>query len=186
MPPGGAEIDIAVLFADVRGSTAMGERMGATAFAALLNRFYRVATDVLLAHNAMIDKMIGDEVMALFIPALSGPHYRHAAISAAEGLARAMRQGGSGDAWLPVGMGVYAGLTFVGKVGTSGINDFTALGDTVNVAARLQAEAKAGEVVLSEAIYRELADHFPGLEERSLTLRGRDDPIVVRVMRPAG
>ncbi len=68
MPRGGAEVDIAVLFADVRGSTGLGERMGATAFAALLYRFYRTATDGLLAHNAVIDKMVGDEVMALFFP----------------------------------------------------------------------------------------------------------------------
>jgi hypothetical protein len=66
LPPGGAEVDIGVLFADVRGSTALGEQLGATAFAALLNRFYRTATAVLVAHDALIDKLIGDEVMALF------------------------------------------------------------------------------------------------------------------------
>jgi adenylate cyclase len=68
MPRGGAEIDIAVLFADVRGSTAMGESMGASAFASLLNRFYKAATTGLMADDAMIDKTVGDEVMALFNP----------------------------------------------------------------------------------------------------------------------
>lgn len=186
MPPGGAEIDIAVLFADVRGSTTMGERMGASAFAALLNRFYRVATHVLLAHSGIIDKMIGDEVMALFIPLMSGQEYRRNAVSAAEELAREVRQEDKGEASLPVGIGVHAGLAFVGKVGTSGVNDFTALGDTVNIGARLQAEAKAGEIVLSEVLYQDVAGRYPNLEQRTLTLRGRDEPISVRVLRPAG
>ena len=68
MPPGGAELDVAVLFADVRGSTALGESMGPRDFATLLNRFYRAATNGLSAHDAVIDKMIGDEVMTIFPP----------------------------------------------------------------------------------------------------------------------
>ncbi|MCH8809356.1 MAG: hypothetical protein IH993_05920 [Proteobacteria bacterium] len=71
------------MFADVRGSTALGESMGASAFAMLLNRFYKAATKGLLAHDAMIDKMIGDEVMALFIPGFSGSEYRRAPVRAA-------------------------------------------------------------------------------------------------------
>ena len=73
---GGAEVDIAVLFADVRGSTALGERTTPTEFATLLNRFYRVATDTLVGHDAVIDKLIGDEVMAFFVRGVSGPEYR--------------------------------------------------------------------------------------------------------------
>ena len=185
MLPGGSEIDIAVLFAGVRGPTALGERMGASAFAALLNRFYQAVTDALLANNAVIDKMIGDEVMALFIPEVSGPGYRAVAIQAAEDMLSAVRDKGSGEAWLPLGIGVHAGLAYVGKVGASGVNDFTALGDTVNTAARLHGEAAAGEVVLSEAVYESVADAYPDLEPRTITLRGRDEPITIRVLRPA-
>src|SRR4051812_40439770 len=76
LPAGGAEVDAAVLFADVRGSTGMGERTTPGDFAAQLNRFYAVATDTLLRHDAVIDKLIGDEVMAFFIPGVSGPDYR--------------------------------------------------------------------------------------------------------------
>ena len=186
MLPGGAEIDIAVLFADIRGSTALGERMGASAFAALLNRFYQAATDALLANNAVIDKMIGDEVMALFIPGVSGQGYRGVAIQAAKDMLSAVRENGTGEAWLPLGIGVHAGLAYMGKVGASGVNDFTALGDTVNIGARLQGEAVAGEVVLSETVYESVADAYPDLESRTITLRGREEPITVRVLRPAG
>jgi Adenylate and Guanylate cyclase catalytic domain len=68
LPPGGAEIDIAILFADVRGSTQLGERLGPAEYASLLNRFYKAATETLIRYDAVIDKLIGDEVMALFIP----------------------------------------------------------------------------------------------------------------------
>src|SRR6266576_1245941 len=76
LPAGGIEVDIGVVFADVRGSTTMGETATATEFARRLNRFYATATDVLVRHDGLIDKLIGDEVMGLFIRGLSGPEYR--------------------------------------------------------------------------------------------------------------
>ena len=184
LPPGGAEIDIAVLFADVRGSTELGEGMGASAFAAMLNRFYETATHALLAHKAMIDKMVGDEVMALFILGPSGPDYRRSAVRSAAELMRAMGYG-KGEPWLPIGIGVHAGPAYVGKVGTSDIHDFTALGDTVNTAARLQAEAQPGEVIISEELYADVASEFPDLERRSLKVKGKAEPVAVRVLYAA-
>src|ERR1700731_4746663 len=90
LPAGGAEVDVAVLFADVRGSTALAERAGAADFAALLNRFYLAATRALLRHDAVIDKLIGDEVMAFFVRGISGPHYRRRAVEAGLELLRAV------------------------------------------------------------------------------------------------
>ena len=144
LPPGGAEVDIAVLFADVRGSTELGEGMGAGEFAAMLNRFYHTASHALLDHKAMIDKMVGDEVMALFIQGPTGADYRTQAVLGAVELMRGLGYG-RGEPTLPVGIGVHAGPAYVGKVGTSEVHDFTALGDTVNTAARLQAEAGPGD-----------------------------------------
>lgn len=181
LPPGGAEVDIAILFADIRGSTGLGERLGPGAFASLLNRFYKAATDSLLPHNAIIDKMIGDEVMALFGPMF--PDYRNNAVLAAESLMKAVGYGGAGEPWLPLGIGVHAGIAFVGRIGSGEVHDFTALGDTVNTTARLQQEAKAGEILVSDALYQDVADRYPGLEQRTLSLRGRDEPVAVRVLR---
>jgi adenylate cyclase len=73
LPPGGAELDSAVLFADVRGSTTLGERLEPAEYASLLNRFY-AATESLIRYDTIIDKLIGDEVMALFIPRFCGPN----------------------------------------------------------------------------------------------------------------
>ena len=83
LPPGGIEIDIGVLFADVRNSTAMGETSTASDFAKQLNRFYAVATEVLIRHDGLIDKLMGDEVMGLFLAGLAGPDYRRKTARAA-------------------------------------------------------------------------------------------------------
>ena len=69
------------------------------------------------------------------------------------------------------------------KVGSGTVNDFTALGDTINVAARLQAEAAAGEIVMSEPVYQEVATRYPDLEQREVTLRGKDEPFSIRTIR---
>lgn len=173
-----------MLFADVRGSTELGEGMGAAEFAAMLNRFYETASRTLLDHKAMIDKMVGDEVMALYIPGPTGPDYRRDAVLSAVDLMRAMGYG-KAEPWLPVGIGVHAGPAYVGKIGTSEIHDFTALGDTVNTAARLQAEAQPGEVIISEDLYAEVASRFPAAEHRSLEVKGKAEPIAVRVLHAA-
>ena len=120
--------------------------------------------------------------MAFFVP-VCGSQYRSMAVTAASQLLQSVGFGSPGGAWLPLGIGVHAGLAFAGKVGAEGVHDFTVLGDTVNTAARLQAEAKAGEVVLSEAIFQDVADEYPDLERRTLTLKGKAEPVAVRVLR---
>ncbi len=183
LPPGGLEVDIAVLFADVRGSTALGEQLAPTAFAALLNRFYHAASETLIRYDAIIDKLIGDEVMALFIPGFCGPEYRRRAAEASVALLKALGYGQSAGPWLPIGCAVNAGVAYVGNVGGEGTVDFTALGDVVNTAARMQSNAAVGEVVLSEPVYAAVADQFPDAESRTLTLRGKEAPVAVRVLR---
>jgi adenylate cyclase len=180
MPPGGAEIEIAVLFADVRGSTALAERLGPTAFADTLNRFYRTATEVLVRHDATIDKLIGDEVMAFFVPGFAGPGFKHSAIEAGQALLRALGHGGKGEPWISVGIGIDAGIAFVGNVGSEGYVDFTALGDPVNMAARIRTEAKSGELLVGEAAYLAVADRYPGWAGRSIEVKGKQEPIKVR------
>ncbi len=183
LPPGGAELDIAVLFADVRGSTAMGERLEPSAFAAAMNRFYSAATEVLVRQDAIIDKLIGDEVMALFIPGICGAEYHRHAAEAALALLQAVGYGRSAEPWMPIGVAVNSGLTFVGNVGGEGVVDFTALGDTVNTAARLASSAAAGEALLSEPVFAAVAGKLPDLERRTLLLRGKEEPLAVRVFR---
>ncbi|MGD0076064.1 MAG: adenylate/guanylate cyclase domain-containing protein [Candidatus Binataceae bacterium] len=182
LPPGGLEVDIAVLFADVRGSTALGEQLAPTALAALLNRFYRTATETLIRYDAIIDKLIGDEVMALFIPGICGPDYRRRAAKASVALLKALGYSQFTKPWLPLGSAVNSGVAYVGNVGGEGTVDFTALGDVVNTASRMQSNATIGEVLLSEQVYAAAADEFPDAESRTLNLRGKEAPVAVRVL----
>jgi adenylate cyclase len=169
----------------VRGSTALGEKLEPSAYAALLNRFYRSATEVLIRHDAIIDKLIGDEVMALFIRGICGPEYHLRAVEAASALLRAVGYAQSGEPWLALGGAVHSGITYVGNVG-SDVVDFTALGDTVNTASRLASSAAGGEVLLSETIYAKVEGRFPDLEKRSLILRGKEGATDARVLGPTG
>lgn len=101
---GGAEIELALLFADVGGSTALGEQMTPLAFSQLINRFYNAATDVLVSSDALIDKFVGDEVIALYLPGFAGPEYTRRAIEAAHDLLKAtgyMSRGRPGSRWGP-------------------------------------------------------------------------------------
>jgi adenylate cyclase len=178
---GGAEIELSMLFADVRGSTGLAETMGANAFRRLLDRFYHEATDILVARDAVVDKFVGDEVVALFLPALTGTDHAHDAIEAARDLLKATGHGSSAGPWIPVGAGVHTGIAYVGTVGDT-VTDFTALGDNVNVTARLASAAGPGEILVSSAS-AEAADLDRSLETRHLTLRGRTQSLDVRVVR---
>jgi adenylate cyclase len=183
LPPGGIEVDVAVLFADIRGSTSIGERLAPAAFAERMNRFYKVATEVLVRHDAIVDKLIGDEVMALFLPGIAGPEYRRRAVEAARALLRSFGYATGDGPWLAVGASVNAGLAYVGNVGDA-VVDFTALGDPVNVAARMQGSAAAGEVLVADDTYPSLGGEFPLAERRELTLRGHDRGVTALVLPP--
>jgi adenylate cyclase len=125
----GAEVETTLFFADVRGSTALAEGMSAGEFRALLDRFYAVAADVLVAHEAVVDKFVGDEVVGIFVPAQT-----HARQAIESGIALLRATGNDGDTpWIQIGIGVNAGVAYVGAVGTADHVEFTALGDAVNV-----------------------------------------------------
>jgi adenylate cyclase len=185
---GGAEIVLTMLFADVRGSTTLAERMNALEFTRLMNRFYVVATDVLVQSDAMVDKLVGDEVIGLYIPGMAGAEHPRRAIQAAQSLLRHTGHGDPGGPWLPVGVGVHTGHAYVGVVGGADGNptDFTALGDNVNVTARLASQAGAGEILISDAAYTAAGLDLGSLERRQLELKGRREPIGVRALRVAG
>ena len=170
--PGGAEIELSMLFADVRGSTALAERMPPAAYRALLDRFYATATSAVQGNGGIIDKFLGDGVMALFIPLMAGGGHAAAARQAG----RAILSG----AELPVGAGVHTGSAWVGFVGGSGdVQGFTAIGDAVNAAHRLGEQAAAGELLLSDATASAAALDTVALEHRELGLKGREQPMGV-------
>jgi len=186
---GGTELELSMLFADVRGSTALAEQRSALEFSRIINRFYTAATDVLVRSNALIEKLIGDEVVGLYVPGLAGMAHARAAIEAAQAILRATGHGDPAGAWIPIGIGVHTGTAYVGAVGSSeGVSDIAALGDAVNTTARLASQAGTGEVLVSEEAANAAGIDTNGLEVRHLQLKGRAEPVDVRVIRagPAG
>ena len=187
-PPGGMTTDAGVLFADLRGFTALSERSSPQDVSRLLRRFYACAEDVLFP-DAIIDKLIGDEVMALYLPFLP-PHFdaddagaqRHGIagvmLGHARELLRVVGYGTPEGPFAELGIGLDFGEAFVGNIGDGSVRDFTAVGDVVNTASRLQGHAAGGEIVLSERLVAGL-DDSPG-EPVSLALKGKELPVAAR------
>lgn len=182
--PGGAEVDVTLVFADVRGSTSLAEKMSPAEYASLIGRYFEAATNAFVQGGAIIDQLVGDAAVGLFLPAYAGPEHARAALAAASALLVAT--GHDREPWLPIGVGVHFGLTFIGSVGVGdSFTDFTALGDTVNTAARLASAARAGEVLVSDAACRKAGLASEDLELRSLELKGKADPVRAVVLNPS-
>ena len=115
---GGAEVELSLLFVDVRGSTTLAESMNPTEYSKLINRFYKTATHVMVHSDALIDKIIGDQAAGMYVPGFAGPEHAQAAINAAQEILRETGYGSAGGAWIPVGAGVHTGTAFVGSVGS--------------------------------------------------------------------
>jgi adenylate cyclase len=179
---GGAEIDCTFLFADVRGSTTIAEGMSATDFRRLLDRFYATAAEVVIDHDGSVDKFVGDELVAIFFPLLSGNRHAARTVDAARDLMRSTGHADPTGPWIPVGAGVHSGPAWVGAVGDGAHVELTALGDTVNTTARLASVAKAGEILITIAA-AEAAGLDPALERRSLDLKGKGLPTEVVSLR---
>jgi adenylate cyclase len=175
---GGAEIEASMLFADIRGSTTIAEGMSPTAFRALLDRFYTVASKVVFDHDGTVDKFVGDELVAIFVPLFSGSDHAAKAVRAGEALLRATGHADPAGPWVPIGAGVHNGLTWYGAVGQGDVVELTALGDAMNTTARLASAARAGEVLVTSAAAA-AAGLDPGLGRRSLELKGKQQPTEV-------
>ena len=182
-PEGGALVPVTVLFADVRGYTTLAEDMSSVEATATLNRFYETASHALLAHEAVLGQIAGDEVMALFVPGLAGRAYPRKAVRAGLALLAEIGYGSPQGSWLEVGIGICSGEEYVGNVGGGGFKDFTALGDVTNTAARLQAIAAGGEILLCSTTYPAVRDAYPNAERRVLDLKGKRAPVEAFLIR---
>lgn len=178
----GADLELTILFTDVRDSVGLAERLGPSAYTALIDRFYRLASNAVIATNGIADRLIGDALLGLYLRGMAGPDYTASALQAARAIVAGT--GHPSDPWIGVGVAVHRGVAFVGGVGDEGqLHDFTALGDPVNTAARLASSAQAGEILMSlDAATGMDLDTVP-LERRSLALKGKADALEVVVIR---
>jgi adenylate cyclase len=182
---GGAEVPVTMLFVDVRGSTTLAEKIGQKEFSNLINHFFILSTKVLTDAGAMIEKLAGDEVTAIFTQGIAGEDYPRKAIEAAVELLRVTGYDDQDEVWIPVGVGIHSGEAFVGSVGRpGGVMEVAALGDVPNTASRLTSLAAAGEILVSEDTILAAQMSTQGLEKRSLALKGRSGKINAFVLRP--
>jgi adenylate cyclase len=175
---GGAEIECTLLFADVRGSTTLAEGMSAAAFRQLMERYYDTAAQSVFDNDGIVDKFVGDELVAMFFPLLSGDHHAKCGLAAARVLLEATGHADPDGPWVPVGAGMHTGIAWVGAVGEGVHVTLTALGDAVNTAARLASAAGPGEILVT-ASAAAAAGLDEVLERRPLELKGKQEVVEV-------
>ena len=174
---------VSVVFVDVRGFTALSERIQPTALVARLNRFYSMAARAVFDLDGTLDKMVGDEVMAFFGAPFRPEDHAARAVQAALEIVSGAQSPSEGLEGLPVGGGVATGEVFMGNVGEGEVRDFTVIGDTVNTAARLQALAGPGEVLVTDETFRAASATIISSEVCTLEVKGKADPLLAHVLR---
>ena len=177
-------LEVTVLFADARGFTAFAEGRPPQEVAQALNAMFQGCNDTLLQHDAIVDKLMGDAVMAVFGAPIIRDDHAHQAVRAAVAIQDRASQMFPAD-WegACVRIGINSGAAFVGRIGSDDIKDYTAVGDVVNVAQRLQTEASPGEILLSATAYEQVSEAYPSAEERVLTVKGRAEPVTAFALK---
>ena len=175
---GGAEVEISMVFADVRGSTTLAEKLRPAEYSKTINRFYHAATHAIFQHDGWVEKLLGDEVVGFFVPGYTGGRHALAALETGKQILRTTGHGSSSGAWVPVGVGVHTGVAFVGATNASGGGaDISILGDAVNTAARIATQAAAGELLVSEDTLQQAGVQTNGMVCRDLQLKGKSKPV---------
>jgi len=179
----GAEREVTIVFADIRSFTRLSEGMKARDVVSLLNEIFQLISDRLLGRGGTIDKFIGDSVMAYFGAPMSDPDHAEHAVKAAIDIERAIaarnQQLGGGGLRVEIGIGIHTGVVVVGTIGSDRRTDFTAVGDAVNVAHRLEKLARPGEILVSEAVQRRVRGAAALRFEGERQLSGRKEPVHV-------
>lgn len=182
------EAEFTILFADLRGYTALSRTLGAGQVHELLDVFYEECAGAIWEHDGLLNKTVGDAVMAVFNFPIARPDHARQAVAAARDIRRrcaargaALAARGFGEAALGVGVGVHTGIASFGEFGRVH-KDFTAIGETVNLAARLQAAAGPGEVLASAAVLGRLDGGEAGAGARACSLKGYAEPVAAYLM----
>ena len=181
---GGEKRDVAVMFVDIRGFTPMSENLQPEQVVQILNEYLSLTTESIFKHNGMLDKFIGDATMAVFNAPFDLEDYLYEAVATAWDIKngseklekKLMEQFGR---TVSFGIGVNCGDAVVGNIGCEFRMDYTAIGDTVNTAARLESRAKAGQILISEKLYKALEDRIEAEQIGEMELKGKSNKIVV-------
>ncbi len=179
---GGDRQQVSCLFADIRGFTNFSEHLDPVVLLDVLNRYLGAAADAVLLHEGTLDKFLGDAVMAIFNAPEQQPDHTMRAVRAALNMRydiMALHEVMEPQYQLSFGMAINVGEAVVGLVGTKMRLDYTAIGDTINTAKRLQENAKAGQILLSETAYEQVKDKVIAVQLEPLKVKGRAQPVQI-------
>jgi adenylate cyclase len=181
---GGVTQGITVLFADIRGFTSIAEHAPPEKIVGLLNRYFSAMTDIIFAHGGTLDKYLGDGLMALFGAPTTTPEDASNALNTAVAMQRRilginMELREEGLLEIGVGIGLHTGEAIVGYIGSERRSEYTAIGDTVNTASRLESNARGGEILLSDATAKAAHSRYKLLPRDPITVKNREQPVVL-------
>lgn len=181
---GGERRKITVLFADIRGFTALTRQMQPETIVELLNRYFTILTEVIFYFDGTVDKFIGDEVMGVFGSPIPREDHVKQGIKAALVIKRIMSEVNrsrekQGLALLPMGLGLDSGDVIVGSMGSKVRMEYTAIGDAVNVASRLTGIAKEGEVLIGEKVYMQMQEYISTIKLPDANIKGIEKPFPI-------
>ncbi|MCE5269876.1 PAS domain S-box protein [bacterium] len=180
---GGELREVTVLFADIRGFTALAEARAPDEVVELLNRYYNLMIEVAFSFKGTVDKIVGDEIMVLFGAPVAFPDDNRRAALCALAMLRELERfnrerRGPGQPPLEAGIGLGRGTVIFGNIGSRRRMDYTVIGDTVNLASRLVAVARPGQIVVSDSVAESLGAQFSLQELGRLHLKGRREPVL--------
>jgi class 3 adenylate cyclase len=181
---GGEEMTITILFSDIRRFTSIAERLPPKQVVELLNDYFTRMISVVTKHDGVVDKLMGDSVMALFGVPFQGNDDTMQAVRCAIAMQKEVKafnkiRTGQGLPTLEMGIGLNTGPVIAGNIGSKERMEYTVIGDSVNVAARLQGLAKPGEVLVSEATYKQVKGKVLATPTEQMTLKGKRIPVGV-------
>ncbi len=179
---GGANQTITVLFADIRGFTTLSENEKPEKIVGLLNLYFSAMTEIIFEHGGTLDKYIGDELMALFGAPTTTPQDAQNAVKVAAAMQKRLLTLNKelvvlGFSEIAVGIGLHTGEATIGYIGSEQRSEYTAIGDTVNLASRLQSNALGGQILVSEATAKAAGDLLPMTKREPLIVKNRLQPV---------
>lgn len=181
---GGVELEISMLFVDVRGSTSIAENTSPEIFSKLINRFYRTTTEIFFKNNGFVEKLAGDEVAGFFVPGFAGQEHAHVAVETAKQIMTALGYGDASQPWIPAGIGINTGIAYVGSVHTEGdVSNIAILGDAVNTTARLTSLAGVGEILISDTTRQAANLDVTGMKAQTLKLKGKSQDVLAWTLK---
>lgn len=181
---GGTESDITILFSDIRGFTSMSEKLSPTEIVKLLNKYFKSMIDVVFKYNGTLDKIVGDELMVLYGVPLKSEDDTDNAVKTAIKMFQALdkfndRVVKEGYNPFKIGIGINKGKAVSGNIGSEQQMNYTVIGDTINLGARLCSHAKSGEILISNSVKGVISDDYPFKKIPSIEVKGKSKPIDV-------